>query len=153
MKDRIEQDYKIALRQRDILTLAVLRLLKSAISAAETSQKTRRALSDAEIIEVIQRQVKQRKESVEQYRAAGRNDLADIEAGEMSILENYLPEQLDRETIEKLVKEIIVNIPLNTLNKGMVMKELMPKIKGKADGKLVNEIVTEQLLLAGLDAK
>jgi uncharacterized protein YqeY len=126
------------------IKLSTIRLLLSEIKNAEILKKG--ALSDDEVVDVIQRQVKRRKEAIEQYRKGGREDLAEKEEKEATILSSYLPEQLSDEEIIDLIKEAIKETGATSVkDTGRVMGTLMPKVRGKADGKRVNRLASEIL--------
>jgi len=125
-------------------------MLKSKILEEEVKLRTRKGkdyqLSDNEALEVIASYAKQRKQSIDAYTEAGREDLAAREKKELELINQYLPEQLSREEIEKLVGDVIAETGAESLkDMGMVMKAVMPKFKGAADGKLVNEVVRSKL--------
>ncbi len=160
IKEKIKQDLKEAMQQKQAEKVSVLRLLSSAIFNREKEKwaklgkeeedrvKLEQAsqLSDEEAIEVISSEAKKRKDSIEQYQKGGREDLAEKEKKELEILTDYLPEQMSEDEIRKIVKEKIeqagANGPQET---GKVMGLLMPQLKGKADGGLVSRIVQEEL--------
>jgi len=102
--------------------------------------------TDEDVMDALQKEAKKRREAIEQYEKAGRNDLADEERKELSVIEKYLPEQMSEEEIKGLAKEIIEQLGASTVKDlGKIMKKIMPKVKGRADGKLVNRIVRELL--------
>lgn len=142
---RIQEDLVQAMKQKDMDRLTVLRMLKTTLTNTKI-QKKRETLEDAEILEVLQKQAKQRKESIESFEKAGRQDLAEKEKREYDILLKYLPEQLGDAEIRALAEKAIAATGASTkADMGRVMKELMPSVKGKADGKRVNEILARLL--------
>ena len=150
LKEKISSDAIIALKQKDKLTLNVLRMVKSKILELEVNLRTKKGrdyqLSDEETLGVITSYAKQRKQSIDSFTEAGRQDLADQEKNELRILNQYLPKQLSREEIEKLIETSIAETGASSLlDIGKVMKALMPKLKGSADGKTVNELVRSKL--------
>ena len=162
LKEKIREDLTTVLREKKELELSVLRMLLSAVNNKETEKKTKiwkakpelspeeikkeAQLTDEEIFEVIASEIKKRKESIELFEKGKREDLVDKETKEKEILEKYLPEQLSEEEIKKLVKEAIEKIGAKEIkDMGKVMAELMPQVKGKADGSLVSKIVKELL--------
>lgn len=148
--ERIDQDLKSAMKAGDKVRLETLRMAKSAIKYRQI-EKTE-PLTDEEILSVFSSLVKQRKDSIEQFRKAGREDLAQKEEKEMEVLHAYMPRQLGPEEISALVAEAIKESGAKgPQDMGKVMKILMPKLKGAADGKLVNEKVREAL--SGAQAK
>lgn len=141
---RIEQDYVTAYKARDTERVAVLRLLKTAIKNRQV--ELLRPLTDAEILEVVGRQAKQRRESIEQFSAAGRDDLAGKEERELVILKDYLPEALSAEELERAVAEAIAATGAATIkDMGKVMKAVMEAHKGRVDGGAVQALVRSKL--------
>lgn len=146
--DTIMTDMKDAMKSRDKETLSTLRFLKSAIDLFKINNKMDRtdSPSDDVVIEVVSKQVKTHKESIEEFKKAGRNDLVDNLLKEVEILSKYLPEQLSEEEVRSKIEEVISSINATSIkDMGRVMKELTPIFKGKADMKLVNTIVKEKL--------
>ncbi len=147
LKQQLQEDLKKSMLARDADKTSVLRMLLSAINYYEIQKGGAGYEVTAEdILSVMQREVKMRKDAVEQFMTAGREDLVAKETKEMAILEAYLPEQMSEEDIRMLVKEAILQTGAKTpQDMGKVMGFLMPKTKGKADGGLVSGIVKEQL--------
>lgn len=147
LKEQIKNDIKEAMRGRKELELSVLRMLSSAISSEEiTKGKKESGLSDEEVIEVLAREVKKRKDSITQYEGAGRTELAEKEKREIEVILKYLPAQLSSEEVEKMVGEAINETGAKSEKDfGAVMKVLSPKIKGRADGKQASEMVKKML--------
>lgn len=150
LKERIVSDTKTALKSGDRTMVSALRMLSAKILEKEVDLRTKKGrdyhLSDEETIEVISISAKQRRQSIDAYRQGGREDLATQEEAELKILQRYLPKQLSEEELETIVSETISETGASGSNDiGMVMKALMPKVKGAADGKLVNEIVRRKL--------
>lgn len=144
LKDKIREDLKNAMKSKDEVAVRTLRMVIAAIKNFEV-EKMKEA-SDEDVIAVLQKEAKKRKEAIEQYKAAERDDLASSEEAELKVIEKYLPEQMSEGEIKELAKEIIKQVGATTVKDlGKVMKEIMPKVKGKADGKLVNKIVRELL--------
>lgn len=128
------------------LKVSTLRMMKSAIKNAEIAKRGKGDLTEEDVMGVLSTMVKQRKESVEQYMNANRKDLADKENAEISIIQAYLPEQLSSEKLDEIIQSAIKEAGVASAKEmGKLMKELMPKVKGKADGKLVNQRVKEIL--------
>ncbi|MDT7896584.1 MAG: GatB/YqeY domain-containing protein [Armatimonadota bacterium] len=149
LKERIDADYKTAMKERDAVKVSVLRLLRSAIHNAEIDRQ--RALTDDEILGVIQSEIRKRRESIEAFQQGGRADLAEREQAELAILETYLPQPLSRAELEALVRETIREVgALSVRDMGKVMAALMPKVRGRADGREVNELVRQLLEGASL---
>lgn len=162
LKEKINQDLNFALREKQELETSVLRLITAAIlnkekekrfkvsgekpdvSAKELDKESQ--LTDEEVIEVISSEAKKRKESIESFEKGERKDLAEKEKRELEILQRYLPEQLSEEELKKLAKEAIEKVGAKEMkDMGGVMAELMPKVKGKAEGGLVSKVVKELL--------
>jgi len=146
LKDKLAADLKQAIRQRDQQRKSTLRMVMAAIRNAEIEK--RRELDEGDLLAIIAKEVKQRRESIAEFESAGRQDLVDQEKGELEILLAYLPRQLSREEIEVKARQVIEEVGATSpAQMGEVMRRLMPMMKGKADGKLVNQVVRE--LLAG----
>lgn len=140
--EKINNDLHDAMRARDELHKLVLRGLLSSINYAEIAKQKK--LDDSDVIEVISREIKQRRESIEAYTQGNRPDLADKEKAEMEILQQYMPAQMSHDEIVTLVQQILQEVGAKgPADKGKVMQKLMRQVKGKADGGEVNRIVTE----------
>lgn len=147
LTEQLQADMKTAMREGDAHRRDTLRM---AIAAAQNAAKDKRApLSDEETLEVVGREVKKRRESVAAYQAAGREDLAAREQAEIDILTPYLPEQLSADDIRALARDAVAaSGATSPKDMGRVMSQLMPKVKGRADGKVVSAIVNEELARA-----
>ena len=146
LKDQLIEDLKQAMRQGDERRRSTLRLVMAAIKNAEIEK--RRELDEGDLLAILAKEAKQRHESIAQFEKGGRQDLVDQENAELQILLAYLPEQWSREEIEAKARETIEEVGATSpAQMGQVMRLLMPMMKGKADGKLVNQVVRE--LLAG----
>lgn len=144
LKQKLQENLKQAMRNRDRLRSSVIRLILAGIKNAEIAK--REVLDDADILGIITKEVRQRKESILAFRQGNRQDLVDIEEAEMAILAEYLPEQMSREDIVAAVGNVIKEIGAQGLqDKGKVMARLMPQLKGKADGRDINTVATELL--------
>lgn len=146
--DTIMTDIKEAMKSHDKETLSTLRFLKSAIDLFKINNKMDRTESpkDDTVIEVVSKQVKTHKESIEEFKKAGRNDLVENLLKEVQVLSKYLPEQLSEDEVRSKIDEVISSVKASSIkDMGKVMKELTPIFKGKADMKLVNTIVKEKL--------
>ena len=144
LKEKIMADMKEAMKAKDTAKVSTLRLLLSEIKNREIDK--RGELADDEVIAVIQKAVKQRKESIEQYEKAGRSELVEKEKRELEILESYLPQPLTEEELDALIDETIKEVGATSVkDMGKVMKAIMPKVRGRADGKLVDQKVREKL--------
>lgn len=153
LKEKIKLNLNSALKEKRTLEVLVLRQLLAAILNKEkekrfkTKEEKDIQLTDEEVIEVISSEAKKRRESIVEFGKGKRQDLVEKEKKELEILEKYLPEQLPEEEIRKLIKEAIEKTDAKEIkDMGKVMAELMPKIKGKADGTLVSKIVKESLV-------
>lgn len=147
LKDKIQDELKQAMLAKDEEKLSTIRMLKSAIQYYEI-QKGGAGYEaiDEDVVEVVGREIKKRKESIELYEKGGRQELADKEKRELEVLHTYLPEQLSEGEIKKLVDDAISQTGASTMqDMGKVMGVLSPQIKGKADGGLVSSIVREKL--------
>lgn len=143
--ERIETDFKQALKKRDKTRISTLRMLKSAIHNKEIEKKEKQ-LEDAEVVKIIFKQVQQHQDSIEQFRKGGRQELVEKETRELEILREYLPKQLSAEEIADVVKKIVIEVGAKERGDlGKVMKLAMAELKGQADGKLVNQIASAQL--------
>jgi len=144
LQQRIEQTLKEAIREKSENKRNAIRLLLTAIKVKE--KELMHALSETEIQQVISSQIKQRKDAAEQFLQADRKDLAEIEEEELRILQAFLPEPLSPEALNGLVDEAIAEAGARSLKEmGKVMKVLMPKVAGRADGKQVNDLVKARL--------
>jgi uncharacterized protein YqeY len=147
LREKISSDLKNALRDRKAVDLSVLRMLQSAIRNKEIEKKRGDAgLTDEEVVEVIMSEIKKRKEAIEGYIKGQRQDLVDKENAEIAVLMGYMPKQMGEAEIREEAKKAIEEAGAKTpQDMGKVMKILMPRMKGKADGALVNKIVKEEL--------
>ena len=146
LKEKLQTDLTQAIRSRDELQSGTIRMLLAAITNEEVAGKAAKVLSDAEIITVLSREAKKRREAVEAYTQAKREDLANKEKAEAAVIAQYLPEQLSEDAIKKLIQEAIASTGASgPSGMGLVMKQLQPKIAGKADGGLVSALVKAAL--------
>lgn len=144
LKRSISDDIKQAMKSGDTVKRATLRMLLSSINNAEIAKQA--SLDDSDILGIVAKEVKRHQESIDAFKQGNRPDLVAQEEAEMAILQGYLPEQMTRDDIVAAAKEVIGVVGAQGPgDKGKVMKELMPKLKGKADGKEINEVVTELL--------
>ena len=142
LKDRLDEDLKSAIRAQDALRRNVLRSLRSEVHNEEIAQQKPLEDDDA-IIGVISRQVRQRRESISEFRKGRRDDLVQREESELAVLLEYLPQQLTPEEIADLAREAVSEVGARGPgDKGKVMGKLMPMVRGRADGSVVNEVVT-----------
>ncbi len=142
--ERINENAKAAMRERDQVKTDALRMLKTAIKRREVDK--RGALDDAEILQTIASLIKQRKESIDIYQKANRTDLADRERREIEILSSFMPDQLSKEELTSTIDAVIAEMEASSpKDMGRVMKAVMARVAGKADGKLVSELVKSRL--------
>jgi len=145
MEDQLREDLKQAQLNRDEVKVATLRLLLSELTYAKVAKKAE-VLSDEDVISVIQKAIKQRKESIESYKNGARDDLASKEQAELDILQTYLPEQLSDQELTKIVDEAINNTGASQMSDmGKVIGLVMGKVAGKAEGARVSVLVKEKL--------
>ena len=146
LKEKLQADLTEAIRGRDEVKSGTIRMLLSAITNEEVAGKTAKVLTDAEIITVLSRETKKRREAVEAFTAAKRDDLANKEKAEGVIIAQYLPEQLSEAEIKKMITDAITETnAAGPAGMGLVMKVLQPKIAGKADGGVVSGLVKAAL--------
>jgi uncharacterized protein YqeY len=146
LKEKLQSDLTDAIRSKDAIKSGTIRMLLAAITNEEVAGKSAKVLSDAEIITVLSREAKKRREAVDAYTQAKRDDLANKEMAEGLIIAQYLPEQLSEADIKKMITEAIAETNASgPAGMGLVMKVLQPKIAGKADGGLVSGLVKAAL--------
>jgi uncharacterized protein YqeY len=144
LRERLDEDLKSAMRAKDSLRMNTIRGLKSAVKYREI--ELMKPLDDAGILGVASTEIKRRRDSVEQYRAGNRPDLADKEEAEILLLQDYLPQQLTAVELEAKVDEVIARVGARgPKDMGAVMKALLPDVQGRADGKVVSELVKQRL--------
>ena len=144
LKDTLDADMKTAMREKDAPRLSVIRMLKSAIKYREI--EVMKPLDDAGVLAVIASEIKRRRDSVEQYRAGNRADLADKEEAEIHVLQGYLPAQLGEDELRAKVDEAIAKTGAKgPKDMGAVMKALLPEVQGRAEGKAVSDMVKARL--------
>jgi uncharacterized protein YqeY len=143
MKNRLNNDLKSAMKAKDTLQLNVIRLVKKYIQELETSVGHNGEATDAEIMKIISKLVKQGRDSAEQYKNAGRIDLYDEEMAQVNVLENYLPKQMTDEEIAVEIDKVMVET--GSTNMGVLMKELNARLAGRADGKTISKILKTKL--------
>ncbi len=144
LKEQLRTDTADAMRDGDKEKRDTLRLLLAAIKQVEIDEK--KELSDEEVLAVLDKQAKQRRESIADYGAAGRQDLVLEEEAQLTLIESYLPAQLSREEVSRIAAALIAEVGAQgAKDTGKVMSLLMPQVKGKADGRMVNEVVRELL--------
>ena len=144
LKEKINGEMILAAKARDKMRLSAIRMIKSASHNKEIDLK--RELNETELLEILSSIVKQRKDSIEQFRKGGRADLVDKEEAELKIIQGLMPEQMSEEEIEAEVEQAIEEVgAVSVKEMGKIMKVLMPKLTGRADGKMVSEKVKTKL--------
>jgi uncharacterized protein YqeY len=153
LEEKILNDYKEAMKNKDTLRSAALSFLRADLINVAFAKK-KKNLNDEEVIAVIRKQIKAHQDSVEQFKKGARQDLADKEAKELQILKAYLPQELTSDEIKKIIEEAVVSTGAQgQKDMGKVMKEVNAKISGRAEGKLVNDLVKERLSGSKEEAK
>lgn len=144
IKNRLDEDIRNSMRARDRERLETLRFLKSQIQLVE--KNTLKELDDSGVTDVVVKQAKDRRESIEMFGQGGRTDLVEKEEAALAILTEYMPEQMDSEAISSLARSVIAEVgATGPGDRGKVMGRIMPQVRGKADGNLVNSVVSDLL--------
>jgi uncharacterized protein len=141
LKDQLTNDLKEAMKAKDENRVSTIRMLRDAIAKFELTRPSDKPATEAELLGIVEKQIKQRRESIELYEKGNRPELAAKEAAEVAVLERYMPKQISREEVKQEVEAIIATLGTKEFPK--VMKEAAAKMKGRADGKMVNEVVKE----------
>jgi len=145
LEETILNDYKESMKNKDTIKSSTLSFLRAEMMNVGI-EKRKKALDDNEVIAVIKKQIKQHQDSIEQFKKGSRQDLVDKETKELKILEAYLPAQLSSEEVKKIIEEVVAAVGAQgPKDMGRVMKEVMAKVAGAADGKLVSSLVKEKL--------
>ena len=144
LKQKLQEDLKTSMKNKDTLRKSVITLIRSSIKQVEVDKRIE--LNDDDVIDIISKQLKQRNDSLEQFLDAGREDLVEETRSEIEVLKEYLPQQLSEEELNEIVKQTISEVGATSM-KDMVkiMSVIKPKTKGRADGKLINKLVKENL--------
>ncbi len=143
-RQKIQDALKQAMINKDVVTRDALRMVTSAIKQIEVDE--RKQLTAEDVVGILQKEVKRRRESIDEARKAGRDDIASAEEAQLKVIEAFLPAQLTREQVVEIVRKVIAETGATSAkDMGKVMGALMPHVKGLADGKMVNEVVREQL--------
>ena len=146
LKQKLNDDLRQSMREKNEIKTSTLRLLLSAIKYAEIKPDRQVTLSDPDILGMIAKEIKQREDSIAAYKQGNRQDLVDREATEMAILQAYMPPQLTRDDVAAEARQMIAEVGAKgPSDKGKVMSKLVAKLKGKAEGKVINDVVTELL--------
>lgn len=144
LSEKINSDLKEAMKNKDSFKLSVIRMIKGAMQLEKPNP--REELTDEDVIKVISKQIKMRKESILQFEQAGRDDLVEQNKKEIAILEEYMPEQLSTEELNKIIDKVFEEVkPTSMKDMGLIMKSISPLVKGKADMSDVNKIIKERL--------
>lgn len=142
--ERLNDDMKQAMRNQDKFKLSVIRMIRSTIKNVEIDLK--RTLDDNEVLDILNREIKQRKDSLQEFEKADRGDLADTVRKEIEVIAVYMPQPLTEEEIHAIVQQTIQETGASSkADLGKLMSALMPKVKGRADGKMVNQLVQKLL--------
>lgn len=144
LEQRLMEDMKAAMKSRDKIRLETIRGLRAQLKNTQIEKGD--TLNDDDVLKVLNSAAKKRREVIEQFRALGRDDRADVEQQELEVIAAYLPEQMDKATVTKLIEETIARVNAESMkDMGKVMGAIMGQVKGKADGKMVQQIVREKL--------
>jgi len=144
LKQKLSEDLKQAMRSGDVLKKSTIRMLMAAINNAEIARQAK--MEDGDIFGVISKEIRQRRESIEAFKQGNRQDLVDKEAAEIEVLQGYLPQQLTREEIVEAARKVVAEVGAEGPgDKGKVMPKLITQLKGRADGREINEVVSELL--------
>ena len=144
LKQKLQEDLKTSMKNKDTLRKSVITLIRSSIKQVEVDKRIE--LNDDDIIDIISKQLKQRNDSLEQFLDAGREDLVEETRSEIEVLKEYLPQQLSEEELNEIVKQTISEVGATSMkDMGKIMSVIKPKTKGRADGKLINKLVKENL--------
>ncbi|MAP79855.1 MAG: glutamyl-tRNA amidotransferase [Aequorivita sp.] len=146
LQTEIMKAMKVAMKEKDTQALEALRSVKSALLLAQTESGSKTEISEADEIKLLQKQVKQRKDSAALYKEQGRDDLAEPELAQAKIIEQFLPQQLSKEEVEKIVNEIVAETGASSMgDMGKVMGLASKKLAGRADGKTISTVVKSKL--------
>ncbi|CEH33196.1 GatB/YqeY domain-containing protein [Romboutsia lituseburensis] len=144
LKQKLQEDLKSSMKNKDTVRKSVVTLIRASIKQYEVDNRVE--LDDEDIIDIISKQMKQRRDSLEEFAKANRQDLVSETESEIEVLKEYLPQQLSEEELNKIVKETISELGATSMkDMGKIMSAMMPKVKGRADGKQINELVKANL--------
>jgi hypothetical protein len=144
LKDKLMEDMKTSMKNKDTIRKNVVTMVRAAVKQIEVDQ--RKDLTDEEILDIISKQVKEKRMVIEDFKRGSREDLVELTQKEIEILLQYLPEQLSEEELEQIVLDTMKEINASSLKDiGLIMKAVMPKVKGRTDGNIVNKIVRKVL--------
>ena len=146
LKEKLSEDMRTALREKDALKLSTIRLLLAAIKNLEIAKGKDKELKESDLIGALSSEAKKRKEAIEGYKRGKRKELVEKETRELEIIKEYLPEELSPEELGRIIEETIEEVcAKDPKDMGKVMGAIMGKVKGRADGKVVNQMVRERL--------
>lgn len=144
LKDKLMEDFKNSMKNKDTVRKNTITMVRSSIKQKEVDERVE--LKDKDIIDIISKQVKERKNAIKEFEKGNREDLVELTKKEMEILLEYLPEQFTEEEVEEIVRDVIKETKASSMkDMGLIMQKTMPKVKGRADGGLVNKIVRKYL--------
>lgn len=144
LSEKINNDLKEAMKCKDSFRLSVIRMVKGAMQLAKPNP--REELTDDDVVAVISKQIKMRNDSIKEFESAGRDDLAEQNRREIEILNTYMPKQLSTEELTEIIDKVFNEVkPTSQKDMGLIMKNISPLVKGKADMSLVNKLVKERL--------
>lgn len=144
LKDKLMEDLKTSMRNKELIRKNTITMVRAAIKQVEVDERLE--LGDEQVLEIISKQLKEKKNAIEDFKKGERQDLVDLTEKEIDILLEYLPEQLTEEEIKNIVTETIAEVDAKSMKDiGLVMKSVMPKVKGRTDGNTVNKIVRQIL--------
>lgn len=144
LKEKLLEDVKTAMKEKDVTRKNTLQMVRAGVLQVEKDNKI--TLDDEGVIEVIARELKKRKDVLPEYEKSGRQDLVENLKAEIDVLVGYLPKQMTKEEIETVIKGVVAEVGASSMQDiGKVMQAVLPKVKGRADGKIVNQIVKELL--------
>jgi uncharacterized protein YqeY len=144
LKDKLMEELKSSMKNKDTVRKNTVTMVRAAIKQREVDERIE--LGDEDILEIISKQLKEKRMAIEEFRRGNRQDLVDLTDAEMDILLEYLPKQLTEDEVEQIVKETIQEIGATSLKEiGTIMKTVMPKVKGRADGNMINQAVRKIL--------
>lgn len=146
IRENLDADFKAALKEKNELKLSVVRMVKAALMNAEISLGGKGSFDDAQILDIIRKEAKKRNDSITAYSMGGRTDLAEKEKRELEILKNYLPQTMPEDELKALVQKVITDLGASgAADFGKVMKESVARADGRADGKIISQIVKNLL--------
>lgn len=144
LKQKLQEDLKSSMKNKDTVKKSVITLIRASIKQYEVDNRVE--LGDDEIVDLIAKQLKQTRDSREEFAKAGREDLVSKAEAEIEVLKEYLPQQLSEEELEEIVKSTISEVGATSMkDMGKIMSVIQPKVKGRADGKLINKLVKQNL--------